>query len=254
VTIQPPPSPFPGPGEPPLPPAFEEGAPPPPGSKRVLAIILGVALVGGAIGGVLLVRSKDDPGTGSRALIPAGWTTHTNRSDGFRLGLPPGWKPVSSGTVDSALESMREQNEELARAIEQQVSGSLSDLVRFFAFDTRSPTFDEEFATNVNVVVEPLPAGVDFEAYLTANLRQLRGVPGVTVSDEQAVDLPGGPAALIKSRFTLNTPAGMREIAVTQYLMLKGNRGFILSETTTPKHEATYASMFEAIARTFQPF
>ena len=255
MTIQPPsPGPRPDPSEPPVPPAFGDAAPPPPASsRRVLAIILGLALIGGATGAVLLVGSRDeDKPVASRLPIPAGWSTHELASEGFRLGLPPGWKPVAADTVDSALESLREGNQELARAIEQQVTGSLSMLVRFFAFDTRSPTFEEEFATNVNVVVEPLPGGVDFDAYVEANLKQLRAVPGVTDTSQDTVSLPGGEAALIRSHFTLNTPDGERALAVTQYLFLQGDRGFILSETTTPKHEATYASVFEAIAKTFQ--
>jgi hypothetical protein len=35
-------------------------------------------------------------------------------------------------------------------------------------------------------------------------------------------------------------------------LVLKSNRGFILSLTTTPSHESTYRSVFEEIAKTFQ--
>lgn len=233
--------------------------PPPParsaGPGRVVALILGAALVGGVVAGLVIARSgDDDSGPTGRVTIPAGWTTHNLTAEGFRLGLPPEWKDVPPGQVDSALDDLREDNPDLAELIESQLAGSLSSLVRFFAFDTRSPTLAEEFATNVNVVVEPLPGGVDFDEYLDANLRQLRQVPGVTVSAEnERVQLPGGRAGLIKSQFTLNTPGGPRQIAVTQYVLLRSDRGFILSMTTTPMHESTYVPLWDRIARTFAP-
>lgn len=249
----------PGPREP-----YSSDLPPPPAPfapvkgarlSPIVAIILGVALLGGGATAVFLLRSNGDEGTrvGSGA-IPAGWTTHDLTSEGFRLGLPPEWQEVSPGDVDSSLAELRRDNPDLAELLEGQLAGSLSELVRFFAFDTHSPTLAEEFATNVNVVVEPLPAGVDFPQYLDANLSQLRQVPGVTVAlDDDNVALPGGRAAVIKSVFTLNSPTGPRAIAVTQYLLLAGSRGFILSMTTTPEHEPTYGSVWEQIAKTFTP-
>lgn len=229
--------------------------PSPAGPKRVLAIVLGFALLGGVVGGVLLVRSRGDSGKKvGQVRIPEGWSSHTLTTEGFAIGLPPGWRALPAGEVDSALEAIRADNAELAELVESQIAGSLSSLVRFFALDVDSPTLAEDFATNANVVVEPLPEGLTFEQYVEANLTQLRKVPGVTISEENpSVDLPSGRAARIRSTFTLNSPSGPRQIAVTQFLVLKENRGFILSLTTTPSHEPTYRSVFEEIAKTFQP-
>ncbi|MEX2554031.1 MAG: hypothetical protein WEB06_00170 [Actinomycetota bacterium] len=252
---------------PPGPPASQEpyssDVPPPPPSfapvkgrrlRPVLAIVLGVAMLGGVAAAVFLLRSSDEEKKVDSAGIPAGWTAHDISADGFRLGLPPGWQKVSHGEVDASLEALRQDNPDLAEQIEGQVAGSLNELVRFFAFDTRSPTLAEEFATNVNVVVEPLPAGVDFTQYLDANLSQLRQVPRVTVTvADDNIALPGGRAALIDSVFTLNSPRGDRVIAVRQYLFMKGNRGFVLSMTTTPGHASTYKPLWEQIAKTFEP-
>jgi hypothetical protein len=222
----------------------------------VLLIVLGVALLAGAPAAFLILRSGDDgePTKVGSAVLPAGWTAHEVTADGFRLGLPPEWQKVAPGEVDASLETLRKDNPELAEMVEGQVEGSLNELVRFFAFDTRSPTLAQEFATNINVVVEPLPSGIDFAQYLEANLSQLRQVPTVTVSlDDDDLALPGGRAALISSLFTLNSPSGGQEIAVRQYLFLNGGRGFILSMTTTPGHAATYKPLWEQIAKTFEP-
>lgn len=245
------PPPVPAEGPPPMPPPVsgKRGSPGP-----VAMMIIGGALVAGVVVGVVLARSGGDSNGGSgKVSIPAGWTAQDASDEGFRLALPPGWQEVEPGRVDDSLDQVREDNPELAEVIESQLSGSLSDLVRFFAFDTRSPTLAEQFATNVNVVVEPLPGGVDFDEYLDANLSQLRTVPGVRVSGEDEVSLPGGRAAVITSTFTLNSPSGPKDIAVTQYLLMRGDRGFILSMTTTPGHIATYRETFEQIARTFEP-
>ena len=221
----------------------------------VVLIVLGLVLLIGAPAAFLILRSGDD-GTATKvgsAVLPAGWTAHEVAADRFRLGLPPGWQKVAPGEVDASLETLRKDNPELAEMIEGQVAGSLNELVRFFAFDTRSPTLAQEFATNINVVVEPLPGGIDFEQYLDANLSQLRQVPTVTVDlEDDDLALPGGRAALINSRFSLNSPSGAQEIAVRQYLFLKGGRGFILSMTTTPAHAATYEPVWEQIAKTFE--
>jgi hypothetical protein len=250
----------PGPREP-----SSSDQPPPPAAfapvkgarlNPVLAIVLGVALLGGAAGAIFLLRSSDDGGAtkvGS-AVLPAGWTTQELTADGFRLGLPPEWQKVAPGDIDASLETLRKDNPELAEMIEGQVAGSLNELVRFFAFDTRSPTLAQEFATNINVVVEPLPSGIDFAQYLEANLSQLRQVPTVTVTlEDDDLAMPGGRSALISSLFTLNSSGGGQEIAVRQYLFLKGGRGFILSMTTTPGHASTYKPLWEQIAKTFEP-
>ena len=236
---------------PPVP--FEPAAPGPRAPNRVAMIVIGVGLIGGVIAGVLIARSGDEKPSAVRpGALPAGWKAYT-ADEGFSLGLPAAWQELPPGRVDSALDELRGDNPELAELIEGQLAGSLSSLVKFFAFDAESPTLEQEFATNANVVVEPLPEGVDFDEYLQANLTQLRQVPGVSVTPaDPSLNLPGGRAALIKSRFSLNTPAGPRQIDVTQYLFLKGRRGFILSLTTTPEHEGTYASVFEQIARTFR--
>lgn len=262
--IPPVPEPRPGPTEPPPPPMFGESAPPPGGapagrggSKQLIAIVVGVALVAGAATGVFLAgrnKSKDSKNP-ITTTIPAGWTTYDKNADGFRLGLPKGWDDVAPGEVDDALQGLRQGNPELADLIEQQVSGSLSEYVRFFALDGESPTLAQGFATNVNVVVETeLPDGLSFATYVNANLANLRKVPGVDIREQDtAVVLAGGTAALIKSHLTLNTPAGPQVVAVTQYIWLDDGRGLILSMTTTPEHEPTYAATFEQIANTFQP-
>ena len=229
---------------------------PPKGSKvnPVVLILLGIALVVGVPAAFLILRSSDSDKTVGSAPIPVGWTTHTVSADGFKLELPPEWNRVEAGTVDESLDAVRKDNPELAQVIESQLSGSLSTFVKFFAFDTRSPTLAEEFATNANVVVESLPAGVEFDEYLQANISQLRAVPKVSVSlEDDNVALPGGRAALIRSTFTLNSPDGERQVSVTQYIFLKGNRGFILSMTTTPGHAATYEPLWVQIAKTFEP-
>ena len=237
------------------PPPPVPAAPDPPasggGPNRVALIVIGVALIAGVGVGVFLARGGDEKK--GAVTVPAGWTTR-NTNDGFRISIPPKWRELPPGDVEPALEEVRADNPKLAELIENQLAGSLSDLVRYFAFDPESPSLAEGFATNVNVVVEgPLPSGIGFEQYLQANLTQLRQVPGVNVRiEDDSLSLPGGRSAWIVSRFTLNSPAGARQIDVNQYVFLKGNRGFIVSMTTTPAHTETYATVFAQIARTFE--
>lgn len=257
----------PGPPPPAPPDPSASDAPPPeppfspatPGRKLppVAMMVIGVALVAGAVVGVLIARGgdKEDSGKAGPITVPAGWATQDLSSEGFTLALPPDWKVIPPGDVEPAVDELRAENPELADLIEGQLQGSLSQLVRFFAFDTDAPTLAQGFATNVNVVVEPLQTDdVAFAAYVDANIRNLKQVPGVTVTlKDDNLALPGGRAALINSEFTLNSADGVRKIDVTQYVMLRGRRGLILSMTTTPEHAATYAQTFTDIAKTFRP-
>jgi hypothetical protein len=206
----------------------------------------------GAIIGVLIAREGGEP-VGPPIALKSGWALHTQRSDGFRIGLPGEWKPVPTTSADAAFNALKDQNPGLAAMVRDQLGGNLSALIRFIAFDVRSPTLSQNFATNMNVVLTPLPGGTNFDRFVDLNLQQLRQVPGLSETiATQRVQLPAGEAAIITSRLDINTAAGTQSAAITQYLLQRGDSGYILSFTTLPANLSTYAPLFEEVARTFR--
>lgn len=242
---QPPPLPDAGPpGSPPLP----EPLPEP--SRRFGPMVPAIAaiLIGAAVATtIVLVRSGDN----SESLAP-GWKRTAVAAEGFSVALPPGWKPVSTTSADRAFETLKAANPGLANLVKDQLQGlNLSTLIKLLAFDTQSPTLAQQFATNMNVVVAPA-AGVDIGTFLSQNLSQLTKTTGLTNVSSSRLELPAGPAGLVKSQLTVNAPGGAQQVAITQYLVVNGEKGYIMSFSTLPGSVASYADQFLAIAKTFR--
>jgi len=176
------------------------------------------------------------------------------KAAGFNLGLPPGWRSVSTTNVDTAFNELKGANPELAAMVRDQLGSSLSRLIKLLAFDVNSPTLAEEFATNLNVIAAPLEDGVTFDQFLEQDVTQIGGVHGITKGaiDTQRLTLPAGESALIHAQLTLNGPGGPQLTSISQYLLLRGSIGYILSFTTLPSNLAAYAPLFDEIARTFR--
>ena len=227
------------------------GAGPPPSRGRAIAIAIAVLLlVGGAIAGVLVARSG---GEGSKGpALKSGWTRHVLENEGFSVGLPPGWMAVPTSSADEALKALKDANPELERLVRDQVGSSLSSLLKLLAFDVNSPTLAKDFATNMNVLVAPLPASVGFDEFVGQNLAQLQAVPGVTGIQSQRLTLPAGPSALVHSRLSVSGGGESQIVSISQYLIRGEGSGYILSFSTRPDALSGYASLFEEIARTFR--
>jgi len=203
------------------------------------------------VGGFLALSARRNI---EHATLKSGWTRHTVKAAGFNLGLPPGWRSVSTTNVDTAFDELKGANPELAAMVRDQLGSSLSRLIKLLAFDVNSPTLAEEFATNLNVIAAPLEDGVTFDQFLEQDVTQIGGVHGITKGaiDTQRLTLPAGESALIHAQLTLNGPGGPQLTSISQYLLLRGSIGYILSFTTLPSNLAAYAPLFDEIARTFR--
>jgi hypothetical protein len=233
------------------PPTLPEGGPPA-RSRRVAPIIAAIAAVGvGALIAVPLLKLNSDKG--ADAALKAGWKRVAPSGEGFSLGLPPGWNSVSTRSADDAFNSLQSANPELANLVKDQLGASLSSLIKLLAFDIQSPTLQQRFATNLNVVVAPTGSGVSFDAFLEANIDQLRRTPGLgnTLRSEK-ISLPAGQAAKITSQLTVNSAGGQQTVAITQFLLVNEARGYIVSFSTLPSHVGSYSGLFQEIADTFR--
>jgi hypothetical protein len=241
-----PPLPLPPELVPPGPPVVPEHPTPPARRKAPAAAFAAIAVL--AIGALLLILSMALKDSGAK--LQSGWRRVT-APEGFNVGLPPGWKSVSTTNADKAYEALKSANPQLASLVKDQLGGSLSSLIKLLAFDTKSPTLAQQFATNMNVVVAPA-AGVGLETFLEQNLVQLRKTPGLVGVESSKLELPSGAAGLVTSQLTVNAPGGAQQVAITQYLLVNGTNGYILSFSTLPSFAANYRDAFKQIAETFR--
>lgn len=165
---------------------------------------------------------------------------------GLSLELPTSWRRVDAKTAGSiAKESLARENPQLATILSQLDQPGTG--LTFFAFDPRGAA---QFATNANIVVAAIPAGVTLSVYHQAARRELERVPGrVGKVTSTIVRLPGGSAVSSTVDIAL-TNRGKRVVArVTQYAFLRPGRSVVLSFTTRKSSFASYRATFKAASR-----
>jgi hypothetical protein len=169
---------------------------------------------------------------------------------GFSIGVPSGWKSIdyrqvaTSGLVDR----LARENPQLAPLL--QALRSPGSGVKLFAFD---PHLTSGFATNVNLVVEQVPAGLTASQYAGAALAQLNQLANIVRPIRQhALRLAAGPAVELQYhiRFTL---AGKQVVtSTTQYVLTHDARAFVVTYTTLPGLAARRASLFATSAQSIR--
>jgi hypothetical protein len=185
------------------------------------------------------------PAQGAAPLQP-----HAVPGTGFSISFPATWKSIDyrqAATTDLLNRLVRE-NPTMATLLEALRSPNSG--VKLFAFD---PKITSGFATNVNLVVDKVPAGTTPAAYAAAASGQLTGVPNVIRPiRRQTVKLPVGSSVRLQYgiRFTL---AGKRIVtSTTQYVIVRGTTAYIVTFTTLPRLLATYTSLIAATARSIR--
>ena len=205
-----------------------------------LLLTLVVALAGGGGGD----EEERPAGNG------AGTKRHDVASHGFSIALPRDWRSIAPEDVLSGeeLEELEAENPEIRRFIEA-MRGDDSP-IKYFAFD---PDIEQEFATNLNVIVVPLGQEVAFDELRESTLAEVEALPTLTseVTDER-VELPAGDALRLTYRQQFDTGNGGQEVATTQYTFAAGDSAYVLTFTTLPGEEAAYRDVFRAAAESFR--
>lgn len=217
-----------------------------PSRRRALAVAGALLLIGaGAVVGVVLAR-----GGGSSSVEPAalrsGWTRQAGPR--FTLGLPPEWRsfPTTANTEEFA--ALEKSDPQRAALLRDQFGGELSPLIRFIAFEVGTP-LSQQFSTNLTVIVAEAAGGLD--GFIENDATQLRRAEGVgSTIQEQRIELPAGEAGIVTAQ--LQIPGGSQLGAVTHYVLVRGETGYILQFTTLADQLTRLAPLFEEIARTFR--
>jgi hypothetical protein len=201
--------------------------------SRVIAVLLVLLALAACGGGDDEPAAEQPEKTGESG----GLAAYDVPAGGFSLSVPTSWKAATIDEVldEEGLERVRQEDPELARLIEPLAQPGSP--VKFVALD---PNVREEFATNVNVFVEDLPAGVTRQEYLdgasTGSLEQ------------ETVQLPAGEAR----RVTFEGEVAGRKIAQLAYIVFEEGTSYIITYSTLPQFAEEYADTFESSAQTFR--
>jgi hypothetical protein len=168
---------------------------------------------------------------------------------GFALSVPTDWETVEAGEAVSneKAEGFRRDNPEIGQYIEA-VSGPDSP-VKFVAFD---PDIEDDFATNVNVVVITLGEEMSFREWARAAQAEIRALETRKGELRDASEtLPQGEALRLDYEQEFRFGQDLRTVATTQYGFVVEKRSYVLTFTTLPHQRDAYGDVFRAVAESF---
>jgi hypothetical protein len=162
---------------------------------------------------------------------------HAVPGQGLSLAVPAAWVAVDASLPDAAIERLRRDNPKLAPYLGQ-LSGP-SSAAKFLALD---PAVRNGFATNVNVVVAPIPT-VPFEVYRDAIVREIQGIVGSAKVDHRPITIGGQRGVRLSYPFRI-TVGRAYTVATLQYAFPRPGDSVVVTYTTLPSSKARYAPTF----------
>ncbi len=210
---------------------------------RHLLYILTALLLAGCGG------TDDSTGVETRA-TSAGSTTYDVASAGFSVAVPEPWRTISADEFSDGGEWESVVTETPALAPYAEAFQGPDSVLKFAAVD---PSVQDEFATNLNVIVEELSSDATLEEYEEAFISQLEQLPNVVGAiDRQRVELPAGPALRASYRLTLLTSGKTWTVSTRQYALVDDGRAFVLTYTTLPAQATAYDDTFTRSAESLR--
>jgi hypothetical protein len=171
--------------------------------------------------------------------------TYEVRSAGFSVGVPNEWRTASAdeALTEDQIREMKNEDPEFAPlldALEEPDSP-----IRLVAYD---PEAEDGFATNLNVLVEPVTVEITREEYFRATVANVRQQLGAEV-DERRLALPAGEA--LQLTYEQPREEGGSAVATVQYILFENDTGYVLTYVTLPPGLAERTEQFERSARSF---
>jgi hypothetical protein len=159
----------------------------------------------------------------------------------FSLGVPKSWTAITREQLHDtgALERFAKENPTIAPTLQGVLEPGSP--IKFLALDSE---VKQKFVTNVNVVVQDVPDGMDLpdlERSSIAELSALRVVHGLKT---RVTSLPAGQALKLTYLMQLRYGAATRSVATLQYALIEDGKSYIVTYSTLAGLERRYASSF----------
>jgi hypothetical protein len=146
--------------------------------------------------------------------------------EGFRITLPDGWRAI--GLDQSSIDAITELfpvDSEIGSLLKGQAGSLALAGVKLFAIDPRPASLVEGVAPNLNVIVQPKPAGLSIELLGMVAQQQLEAIDAFSGVAIETVKLPAGPAVHA-------TYAADQALADGSKIRAAGQQYYVTSETS----------------------
>ena len=158
---------------------------------------------------------------------------------GQRLSVaaPASWVAVDATLSRATIARLSRENPKLVPYLGQ-LSGS-NPPAKFVALD---PAVQDGFATNVNVIVAPIPT-VTFDQFRTAIVNEIASLAGLGRIDQRTVTIDGVRGVRLSYPFRI-TVGRSYTVATLQYAFQRPGTSVVLTYTTLPRLKSRYAPTF----------
>lgn len=212
-------------------------------SRRAkLAALLAAALAAAGCGG-------GGEESGSAAGGGANTKVHDVAAHDFSIALPDDWRAIEAEEVfgQEAVDEFAQDNPDAARYFREIAE---NELIKFFAFD---PDVEEDFATNVNVIVSAVSDVPSFEEWSRLVIEEAEKVPTrVSAVKHSREELPAGEALRLEYRNEFRSGDSAKTVTSVQYVFVGEKSSYIVTFSTLPDQEAAYEPTFRAAAESFR--
>jgi hypothetical protein len=172
----------------------------------------------------------------SAVAASTGWRTHSARDGSLSISLPSSWLDTAQITPRLIAERhLPQQIKNTVRSMSSQPALTLA------AYDLAAGKVTKRFATNLNVIENPEPAGTTVQQVEATTLGELQG-SGLAVGRLRVsqLKLPAGPAYKIVGSLRLS---GM-VVAETQFGLVHDGIAAFVTYGTTPAASSSYSATF----------
>ncbi len=194
----------------------------------------------------------------TEAPLEDGWTRHVRESDGFSIALAPYWDKIElePSLLEFTLEQLKGSNPRMGQLLSKQATKLISSGVKFWAFDQVSNVEITGFATNLNIIVMPMPSAMSLDDVVNSTISELDQLKQMLAGEvtHQRVTISAGDAEKIVYHLRISVP-GLSEViqtTTTQYVVVDGTTGYILTFSALDIEADKYTSTFAKMARTFR--
>ena len=166
---------------------------------------------------------------------PNGWILYDMPTVGIAIAAPPSWSVYSFDEEgrEKLSEDLKTKSPEVVAQVEDftsEVEGQTN--VMMFGLDNDVPD-GANFASNFNLVVSPIPPGLDLDTIANLSLQEVESRMSGGEASVERIELPAGKAAALM--YSVDHPligGDVVQIDVVMYMVISGSNGIAVTFST----------------------
>ena len=187
---------------------------------------------------------------------PNGWILYDMPTVGLAIAAPPSW------SVYSYDESGREKLSEDLKTKAPDVAARLQNVIQGFeglgsvmllGLDVEPPD-GADFVSNVNIIIEEVGPGLDLDTIADLIIQQIQALlPVAGEVEKERIEIPAADAVVLKYLMDQPLTGGdTARIAVTQYMLINGPQGTVVTFTGPSEGMDDMSMLFEEMIETLE--